>query len=152
MLAQGEAGVCPVHLRRPTQGIEAGGLGTGQRPGCGPVEGRTAPRAQRGGELGGRSRRLPFQQLVRLRHRHLEPARVDLGGSSDQPIGRAAGHNPAREQAPQCGDLGLQRVLSRGRRLVAPQLVDESVPGDEPVGLHQEGGQERPRPGSTEAH
>ena len=138
MLAQGQAGVCPVDLHRSPERVEPSRLGTGHPPHCIPVQGRTSPLDQGGGKLRGRDRRVPLPQAARLDDRGLEATGVDLLGSGVQPVCRAPRDDAARQQAAQGRDLGLQRVLGRRRRLVAPQLVDEPIPGDEAVGLDEE--------------
>jgi hypothetical protein len=40
--------------------------------------------------------------------------------------------------------VDLDGVARRRRRVVGPQLLDQAVAGDDPVGLEQQDGQERP--------
>ncbi len=42
------------------------------------------------------------------------------------------------------GDVGLQRVRSRGRRLGSPEHPDQPLRGDHLVGVHDEHGQQQP--------
>jgi hypothetical protein len=85
----------------------------------------------------------------------LEPQRVDLarvdlehvaGGSSRQ-RGRASGR---RERLAQLRDPNAQRGASARRWLAAPDLVEQTVLGDDLAGAEQQAGEQRALPRPTE--
>ena len=150
VLADGEAGIGPVHLGGAAQRVEARRLGSREEARRVAVEGRAAPREQGARQLLGRAPRLPDEQLVGLAELGLEAPRIDLVRAGREPVGRAAGDDPPGKQSPEGRDLRLERVLGRGRWVVAPQLVDQPVTRDEPVGLHEQGRQQGARARTTQ--
>ena len=78
------------------------------------------------------------EALVRLERRPLEADGVDLLGLDvEQVAGRTRDEQPARERAPEPGDMHLDRVLRLARRGVAPEIGDERRRRDEPAGPEQ---------------
>jgi hypothetical protein len=60
-----------------------------------------------------------------------EALQVELARVEDDPIARAACLDPVgAERLAEPGDVDLERLDRRGRRLLAPQCVDEGVPRD----------------------
>lgn len=150
VLVEGEAGVCPLDLGRSAECVEARGLDARHPSRCAPVKCRSSPAVEGVGESCRGGRRLPFKRSVSRPEGHFEPTRVDLVRTGGETIGGAPGLDAARQQAAQGGDLDLNGVLGRRWGLVAPQLIDQAVAGDEPVGLDQECHEKGARPGAAE--
>ena len=64
--------------------------------------------------------------------------------------GRPGGEPVVAQLLAQSRDMHLEALGRRGRRLVAPQLVDQAVGGEHLIGVQQEEGQERARLDSAE--
>ena len=66
-----------------------------------------------------------------LAHEPLQPHGVDIVLTQGKSVpGSRPGHRPTSEEPTQLRDLSLQRVRRVSRRVVSPQLVDETVIGD----------------------
>ena len=70
---------------------------------------------------------------------------VDGRWVDDEPVtGRRSLEHAVRQELPQLGDVHLDRVAGRIRRILAPERVDQGVARDDLVRLQQQGGEERP--------
>jgi hypothetical protein len=79
------------------------------------------------------------EQLLRPRHRALEPAGVDLVGGHDQAVAPLAGlDRPRAQQLAQPHDAVLQHLRPRRRRPVAPEGVSQHLGADSLAPAHHQ--------------
>src|SRR5262249_51665978 len=93
-----------------------------------------------------------IQQSVALFGKLLEPDRVDLVAveieritvrTVTDDVGARAGRPTGLEVATQPRNVGDQRLLSRSRWLLAPELLDQIVDGDDPARAGDQAGEDR---------
>ncbi len=95
--------------------------------------------------------RLPQQRRIAplpgLRDQPGEHRGVQFVRSADEPVAGRLGLDRARRQQPaQPGDAGLQLAARGGRRIVAPDRVDQLAGAQHPIGVQQQHGQHHPVP------
>ncbi len=125
--------------------LQPAGLGRGE--GLGELGERRAPPQGEGlGEALGRRGRVSLgeglapaaQQLLRAEGVNL------LGGDVELVPRRARDQHPRRQHLPQLGDVDLDHLGRRVRRLLAPEVVDQPRGRHGPPGAEREHGEERP--------
>jgi hypothetical protein len=143
--AEREVGLEPILERVLVQARQPGGLG--DRPGLVRElgEGIAAPERQRLAQrLGGSSRVAAAERRPRLRGEPLERDRVDRRLVQLERVpGRARDEEPGPEDAPKSGDVVLQSVRCIDWRVVAPQLLDQPVGGDDATRVGREESDDR---------
>ena len=118
-------------------------------------ERRAAPQGERVLERLRRARRTARRELgAAVREVALEAVGVEGTGVELQLVAvlvrgdrRGGAERPA-----QAGDVDLHGLRGRGRRLLAPQLVDQPVGAERLVGVQQQHRQQRPLAGTTDRH
>ena len=78
----------------------------------------------------------------------LELRRVQIGGIDMDDVARPLAVDRAQavrlvEESPQAGHVHLERVVDGGRRVIAPDVVDEPVARDDLVRVHQKDREQR---------
>ncbi len=128
--------------------VEPGGLGVEGRRACAGVR-LPAPEVERGGQPldGGRAEQPAELVGVHGAFGHRERVSAGMGA---QHLRRGAGVAGGLEHPAQAGDVGLQRRLDAGRRVLAPDLVDEVLDRDRPAVGGGEQPDEGPRLGTAE--
>ena len=123
--------------------VEPGGLALRERLVGEVGQRRAAPQRER--LLEGRHRGLRASRVELgpgLRHEPLEPVRVELLGVELELVAVVARDDhvrgPASERLPEPGDVHLQRLGGRRRRVLAPQLVDHAIGAERLVRVQQE--------------
>ena len=114
-----------------------------------------APERQRLLEHRRRPRRAARGQLAAaLPDQALEPVRVDALGIEPELVAVLAGLDlpAAPERAAQPRDVDLHGLGGRGRRTLAPQLVDQPVAAERLAGVQEQHRQQRPLPGAADGH
>ena len=95
---------------------------------------------------GGLPRTIRGQLVPGLREQPLEPVRVEPVGVELQAVPALPGHDqvaPASERLAQPRDMDLHGLGRRGRRLLAPELLDQPVGAERLVGVQHEHGEQR---------
>ena len=81
----------------------------------------------------------------RLRNQRLEAQEIELVRfDRNQIAGRPGQQDPLRQQLAQARDVHLQRRHGRLGRLIAPELVDQTLARDDPICAQQQERQHRP--------
>jgi hypothetical protein len=121
---------------------------------------RTAPQVERAGEqLGPRRRIVARLRLSGFVEQPLEPGDVDRFARPrpDQVAGRLGDDQVARsavvdEDAAQPGHVSLERGPGVGGHAVVPRRTDQAVGRHHPIGVQQEGGEQRALPSRPHHH
>jgi len=126
--------------RRQPQLFQPAGLDLGEALVLEVRQGQTAPERERFSQLRGGAGEIACPTRgARLLPEALESVQVQLRGLELQHVAGRPGHELlARQQLAQPGDVPMQRGRRGLRRLVAPELVDQAVGGDDLVGVEQE--------------
>ena len=131
--------------RLEPQSLEPRDLRLCERLGCEVGERRPAPERERTSERRlGLVERLRAKRGPTFRHELLELLGVESARRDAQDIARRLRRQRARpavalfEKPPKLGDVDLHAVSGRGRRLVAPERVDEPVSRNDPVALEEQ--------------
>ena len=96
------------------------------------------------GGAGGISGREPGSAL---RQELLEAVRIASARLEPEPVAPCSGdHDVASQRLAQSGDNDLNCVVRVRRQLVAPQLLDHAIGGNDLLAVDEQQGQERPRP------
>jgi len=141
--------------------FETGDLALGEALVRGVGERRAAPERQRTFERGGGAVRVAGGELIAAGgHEVLESVGVEVLALDRQLVAALARHDRARagvvvtpsrrERLSQSRDLDVQELGGRGRRPLAPQLVDQPVRGERLVGVQQQQGEQRSLPAPAE--
>ena len=119
-------------------------------------ERRTAPERERVAELHRGLRGVAALEVaIGLGHQPLEALQVELVRPDVDDVARRPGHDrlPAcAERLAQLRDAYLERGRPGFRRLIAPELVDQAVAGDDLVRVQEEEREQGPLLRSTERH
>jgi len=92
------------------------------------------------------ARRVRWGCPSRLGHETLEPVHVQAACLDAKLVaGRSRRDRVSAERPPELGDVRLQDLRRRGRRLVGPEILDQTVARDRLVHVEQQDREERPR-------
>ena len=140
MTAELELGLDSILGRRRPQFLEPDRLGPRKRDVGAVGERRATPQSERLPERLRRLRRLAGAEVGSgLIDGPLEPVRVQLVGLDDEEVTGAPGDEDVRlDQLAQLRDAVLDHLHGRRRRVALPELVDQTVAGDDLVRAKEE--------------
>ena len=144
-----EIAVDPVHQRRQPQLVELCHLVTPVRLEQQPGEGRAAPERERfAQELGSRFELARSCALAGGRKELPHARDVELVGADPEPVATVCRRDRVAtvpgQHLPQLGDVDVDRLSGRGRRRLAPELVDQALARDELVRMQEQDRQDEP--------
>ena len=148
MFAEVEVGLEPILDGRESQLVQPSCLGAREllvrellERGAPPERKRVAEGAPGARRVAGRERD------AALRDEALEARAVQLPRRQREDVARRACLDPAagRERASQLGDVELEQLRGRGRRVAAPQRLDQRVGGDDQVRAQKQDREQRAR-------
>ena len=143
MLAEGEPDLEVLLERVDVQHLEPACLGAEPRGAGQPLQRRPAPEGKRRGDRVRRGRNVAGPQRgAGLREQLLEPHGIDDRVLERVAVGRAD-DRLLSQRGPEPGDVVMERVPRRGRKLLAPEAVDERVDVDHAAVPEREHRQQR---------
>ena len=151
VFSDGELRLDPVLERAEPLLLQPRGLGLERRLTGEVGERRAAPQIQRVVERADGGTRVDRQQAPGVSQDRSEPCGVELRRLRLEAVARSAPLEPfGAERLAQVRGVALERVAGRLGWLIAPDLVDEHLGGDEMVGAEEQVGEDRTLLGSAE--
>ena len=152
MTPEREIGLDPLLHRRHTQAFEPSDLGLGERLERELGQRRSTPEAERFVQGSRRTLGIALcERIPPLAEPALEAVQVELGRlDREQVAGRAGQQSLRGQQLAQPRDVDLQALHRGFGRLVAPELVDQTIARQDVVCVHEEQRKQRALLGARE--